>query len=406
MRPLRKLWLSALALLLIASIALFMFKPAPEPIKVGVLHSLTGTMAESEKPLVDALQFAFEEINAKGGLLGRTVQPVVADCRSDAAVCAREAERLIADEHVSALFGCWTSTCRKAVKPVVERHKHLLFYSMQYEGMEFSPNIVYLGATPNQQIIPAVRWALDNLGKTFYLVGSDYVFPRTANLIIKDLIESQGGTILGERYLPLGGKEMASIIDDLLKVKPAVVLNTLNGESNWAFFSAFQRAGLSAQTMPVFSFSLAEAGLLAQSPEVAGHYAAWSYFQSLPGEDNQAFITAFRHRFGASRIVNYPMEFSYIAVHLWKQAVLEARSVNPDAVNHAVLRQSMRSPGGIVAIDATTRHAWKMMRIGRTRSDGLFDIVWESSRLIGPEPYPSYRTRENWERMLNTGVQP
>ncbi|MDD5180819.1 MAG: urea ABC transporter substrate-binding protein [Gallionellaceae bacterium] len=398
-------WIGILVVLVAAEVVVFTSKRAPKPIKVGVLHSLTGNMATSERPMVDALQFAFDEINAAGGLLGRPVQPVVADCRSDADFCAREAERLISEEHVSALFGCWTSACRKAVKPVVERYHHLLFYPLQYEGMELSPNIVYVGSAPNQQIVPAIRWSLDNLGKTYYLVGSDYVFPRTANLIIKDLILSQGGKILGERYLPLGSNDVAPVIDDLVKLHPAVVLNTINGDSNEAFFKAFHQAGLSARTMPVFSFSLAEAGF-SRLPDIAGHYAAWSYFQSLPNEVNQAFVTAFKQRYGADRTIGDPMESSYAAVQLWKQAVLSAHSDKADVVNNAVSWQSLRSPNGIVVVGANTRHTWKTARIGRVRADGQFDIVWESSRLIAPEPFPGYRTREQWARMLKREGQP
>lgn len=401
----RLYWVAALAVLVAAGVMLSVAKRAPEPIKVGVLHSLTGNMGASERPLVDALQFAFDEINAAGGLLGRPVRPVVVDCRSDADFCALEAERLISEEHVSALFGCWTSACRKAVKPVVERHHHLLFYPLQYEGMELSPNIVYVGSAPNQQIIPAVRWSLDNLGKTFYLVGSDYVFPRTANLIIKDIILSQGGRILGERYLPSGSDDVAAVIGDLLELRPAVVLNTINGDTNTAFFKAFNQAGLSAKTTPIFSFSLAEAGF-SKLPDIVGHYAAWSYFQSLPNEVNQAFVKAFKQRYGADRVIGDPMESSYTAVHLWKQAVQSANSDRADVVNTAVSWQSLRAPGGIVVVGANTRHTWKTARIGRARADGQFDIVWESSNLVAPEPFPRYRTREYWGRLIKQGGQP
>lgn len=404
MKP-SKIIAAALVALLSATVFFYSRWSATEPIKVGVLHSLTGTMAASEKPLVDMLQFAFEEINAAGGLLGRKVQPIVADCRSDAEICAKEAERLIAQEHVSVLFGCWTSACRKAVKPVVEKHHHLLFYPLQYEGMELSPNIVYVGATPTQQIIPAVNWAMANLGKSFYLVGSDYVFPRTANLIVKDIIGSQGGKVLGERYLPMGSADVAAVIADLKKIKSVVVLNAINGDSNLHFFRALKEAGFDAQKMPVMSFSLAETDF-AQLPEVANQYASWSYFQSLPGEANERFVKAFRRRFGTERVIGDPMESSYVAVKLWQQAVLESRSVAPDSVNAVVVTQSAATPGGIVAVDSRTRHAWRAARIGRTRADGQIEILWESNQLVAPSPFPDYRTQEAWKRMLADGVRP
>ncbi|MFA6015593.1 MAG: urea ABC transporter substrate-binding protein [Gallionellaceae bacterium] len=391
--------------LCIAAAGLYFQQPTAKPIKVGVLHSLTGTMASSELPLVDMLQFAFEEINAAGGLLGRKIQPIVADCQSDAAICAQQAERLITQEQVSVLFGCWTSACRKAVKPVVEKHHHLLFYPLQYEGMEQSHNIVYIGATPTQQIIPAVYWAMENLGKDFYLIGSDYVFPRTANLITNDLIASQGGKVLGERYLPLGSADMSAVIADLKKIKKAVVLNTINGDSNLHFFKALREAGISAQDMPVFSFSIAEAGFV-QLPVVENQYSSWSYFQSLPGEANARFVKAFRQRFGAERVIGDPMESSYVAVKLWQQSVLESRSFAPEVIASVVLNQSLPTPGGIVAIDSASGHAWRVARIGRTRSDGQIDILWESNQLLAPNPFPLYRTRESWERMLNNGRRP
>src|SRR3989338_8081981 len=192
-------------------------KPA---IKIGVLHSLTGTMAASESPLVDAVRLAVEEANQSGGVNGRPIEMVVEDCRSDAAYCAQQAEKLITQEGVQALFGCWTSACRKAVKTVVEKHRHLLFYPLQYEGLEQSHDIVYTGAAPNQQIIPMALWALRHKGKRFYLIGSDYVFPRTANLIAKDVLLAQGGQLLGERYVPLGENGLATAVREIAALSP------------------------------------------------------------------------------------------------------------------------------------------------------------------------------------------
>jgi urea transport system substrate-binding protein len=196
---------------------------ARQPIRIGVLHSLSGSMATSERPLVDAVRLAVEEINAKGGLLGRPVEIVLADGASDWPRFAAEAERLISQERVSALFACWTSACRKAVKPVVEKHQHLMFYPVQYEGLESSPNILYTGAAPNQQIIPGTRWALEHLGQRVYLLGSDYIFPRAANRIIRDLVEAGGGSVLGERYLPLGESDMRPALDDIRRLQHLLV---------------------------------------------------------------------------------------------------------------------------------------------------------------------------------------
>ena len=195
-----------------------------EPIKVGILHSFTGTMAISEKSVADATLMAIEEINQQEGLLGRKIEPIITDGRSDWPTFAREADRLITEKKVSVIFGCWTSACRKSVKPVVEKYNHLLFYPVQYEGLEQSPNIVYNGAAPNQQIIPAIKWCFDNLGKRFFLVGSDYVFPRTANAIMKDVIAALRGEVLGEEYIPLGSKDVKEIVRKIVRAKPDLAI--------------------------------------------------------------------------------------------------------------------------------------------------------------------------------------
>lgn len=378
----------------------FLLRPAPAlPIRIGVLHSLTGTMAESERPLVDATRLAVEEINAAGGLLGRLVEMRIADGRSDDAVFAAEARRLIEKEKVSALFGCWTSSCRKAVKPVVEEHRHLMFYPLQYEGLEQSPYLYYLGAAPNQQIIPGVLWALDKLGRRIYLVGSDYVFPRTANLIIRDLAEANNGTVLAERYRPLGDADFGAIVAEISALRPDVVLNTLNGDSNTHFFRALHEAGLGE--VPVVSFSLAEEGLKAIGANAfhPNHYAVWSYFQSLAGESNRRFVEAFRKRYGARRTTSDPVMAAYAGVRLWAHAVQDAGTDSPEEVNRAVLQQSLNAPAGIIAIDRSTRHVWKRVRIGKARADGQFDLVWESGSALRPVPFPEHRSRAEWLRL-------
>jgi urea transport system substrate-binding protein len=369
------------------------------PIRIGVLHSLSGTMAGNEHPLVDAVRLAVEEINAAGGLLGRPVEMVVADGRSDGGVFAAEAERLIASEKVSALFACWTSVCRKAVKPVVEKHRHLMFYPLQYEGLEQSPVIYYTGSTPNQQIIPGTRWALDTLGKRAYLLGSDYLFPRAANFIIRDLVKANHGTVLAERYRPLGTADFSAAIAEIRVLKPDVVLNTVNGDSNTHLFRALHAADLGA--IPVVSFSVAEEGLRAIGPAAfhPNHYAVWSYFQSLPGEGNRRFVAAYQQRYGANRVTNDPIEAAYVGVRLWAQAVRDAGTDAPNPVNRALLQQSMAAPSGIAAVDRGTRHLWKPVHIGKARADGQFELVWDSGISIRPDPFPDYRSQREWQRL-------
>jgi urea transport system substrate-binding protein len=369
------------------------------PIRIGVLHSLSGTMAGNEHPLVDAVRLAVEEINAAGGLLGRPVEMVVADGRSDDGVFAAEAERLIASEKVSALFACWTSACRKAVKPVVEKHRHLMFYPLQYEGLEQSPVIYYTGSAPNQQIIPGTRWALDTLGKRAYLLGSDYLFPRAANFIIRDLVKANHGTVLAERYRPLGTADFSAAIAEIRVLKPDVVLNTVNGDSNTHLFRALHAADLGA--IPVVSFSVAEEGLRAIGPAAfhPNHYAVWSYFQSLPGEGNRRFVAAYQQRYGANRVTNDPIEAAYVGVRLWAQAVRDAGTDAPNPVNRALLQQSMAAPSGIAAVDRGTRHLWKPVHIGKARADGQFELVWDSGISIRPDPFPDYRSQREWQRL-------
>ena len=374
----------------------------PEPIRVGILHSMTGTMAISESPVVDATQLAIEEINEGGGVLGRPLDVVLADGRSDWPTFAEEAERLIAQEGVSVVFGCWTSASRKTVRPVFEQHGHLLFYPVQYEGMEQSPNIVYTGAAPNQQIVPAVKWCADHLGKRFFLVSSDYVFPRAANEVIRDQAAALGAEIVGEEYILLGSTDVQAAVDRIVEEQPDVILNTINGDTNVAFFTALREAGITTDEIPTMSFSVAEPELRSMDrSKMVGDLATWNYFQSLDSPENQAFVQRFRDRYGAERVVSDPMEAAYFGVHLWAQAVEEAASAEIPRVQAALRGQSLLAPGGMINIDTENNHTWKTVRVGRIRADGQFDVVWDSDRAVRPVPYPPTRTRAEWDAFLD-----
>ena len=378
-------------------------------IKIGVLHSLTGTMAMSEMPLVDAVRLAVEEANQSGGVNGQPIEMIVADCRSDAAYCAQQAEKLITQDGVQALFGCWTSSCRKAVKTVVEKYHHLLFYPLQYEGLEQSPDILYTGAAPNQQIIPMALWALEHKGKRFYLIGSDYIFPRTANRMVKEILLAQGGQVVGERYVPLGANDMAAVVKGIAAQHPDFVLNTLNGDSNLHFFRTLHTAGISAEKIPVFSTSIAEVGLAAMGSDLtAGHYAAWNYFQSLDNAENKAFVERFKQRFGRERVLDDPMEAAYIGVKLWVNTVRSMDTADLKLVKTILAQQTLLAPEGIVAVDYATGHLWKTPLIGKARPDGQFDIVWKAPQPIHPAPFPFYRSQVEWiaEQKALTEAQP
>ncbi len=374
------------------------------PIRVGILHSLTGTMAISETPVVQAVELSIEEINQSGGLLGgRKIVPILADGRSDWPTFAAESRRLITGEKVCAVFGCWTSASRKTVRPVFEELGGLLFYPVQYEGLEESPNIIYLGAAPNQQIIPAVKWAFDNLkSRRFYLVGSDYVFPRAANAVIGDQVKALGAQVVGEDYVPLGCTEVQDMVEKIEATHPDVILNTINGDTNLAFFRALRAAGIDPKTIPTISFSIGESELPALNPSAcAGDYAVWNYFQSLDGPRNSTFVAAFRKRYGEERVVSDPMEAAYCAVKLWAQAVELAGTENTDAVRKEILDQSMAAPEGVMLIDPETQHTWRPVRVGRIRADGQFDVVWDSHRPVRPQPFPISRSPAEWERFLD-----
>jgi len=392
-------------LALLVGIALLPFgcgrKAAAPPIRVGILHSLSGTMAISETAVVDATKLAIEEINASGGLLGRPVEAVVADGASDPDAFAREAARLIDDEKVCVVFGCWTSASRKAVKPVFEERNHLLFYPVQYEGIEQSPNIIYTGATPNQQVMPAVSYALRHFGKRVFLVGSDYVFPRMANAIIVDQVRALGGEVVGESYVPLGGKSVAPIIEQIRQAKPDVILNTINGDSNAAFFQGLREAGITPGDIPTISFSIGETELRQMDiATLAGDYAAWNYFQTVETPQNEAFVRAFRERYGGDRVTSDPVEAAYFGVKLWAQAVREAGTTDPATVRKVLGGEGLLAPEGVVYIDNETQHAWKFARLGKILPDGQFEIVWSTEKPVRPIPYPAFRSRAEWERML------
>ncbi len=375
---------------------------AEKPIRVGILHSLTGTMAMSESPVVDATRLAIEELNEGGGVLGRPLEAVVADGRSDWPTFAVEAERLITAEGVDVVFGCWTSASRKTVRPVFEERGHLLFYPVQYEGMELSPNIVYTGAAPNQQIVPAVKWCADHLGKRFFLVASDYVFPRAANEVIRDQSAALGAEIVGEAYIPLGSSEVQDVVDRIVEAQPDVILNTINGDTNVAFFAALRAAGVTSEAIPTMSFSIAEPELQSMDvPKMVGDLASWNYFQSLTTAQNRAFVESFRGRFGAERVVSDPMEAAYFGVRLWAQAAEEAGTVEIRDVRTALAGQSLLAPEGMVHIDPDSNHTWKTVRIGRIGADGQFEVVWDSDRPIQPVPYPPTRTRAEWDAFLD-----
>jgi urea transport system substrate-binding protein len=413
----RRQWLAvvggtAVGIATLGGLASFFLRPADGnivnlptgiPIKVGVLHSRTGTMTGAEKPVIEATLAAINEINQSGGVLGRPIEPVVVDGQSQGEAFASQAEKLITQQQVSAIFGCWTSASRKSVRPVVEKHQHLLLYPVQYEGLETSPNIIYLGAAPNQQIIPAVKWCVSALKKKhFFLVGSDYVFPRAANAIIKDQAVELQARIVGEEYALLGSTDFSTIVQKIKASQADVIINTINGDSNIAFFRALREARITSAQVPTVSMSVTEAELGSISTsDIVGEYAAWNYLESISSPQNQSFVKLMQNRMGQEIIVSDPMEAAYTGVHLWARAVVKAGSPEPTSVRTAMHGLTLQAPHGLVTLDPATQHLHKTIRIGKITEQGRLAEVYASEGPIAPVPFPGTRSKEAWEQYLN-----
>ena len=361
-------------------------------VAVGVLHSRSGSMAISENTVAEAELMAIAEINRAGGITikGKRIKllPVEEDGASDPQTFASRAQRLIDDSQVAVVFGGWTSASRKAMLPVFEREDHLLFYPVQYEGQECSGNVFYFGATPNQQAEPGIRWLFDNGSTDFFLIGSDYVYPRTVNAIIEAQVASLGGRVAGVRYIPLEPTDIAPVIDAIKRALPGGgnIVNTINGENNFDFFMQAFAAGLTPENgYSTMSFSLAEEEVSAIGARfLEGTYAVWSYFQSLDTPASRKFTAAFKRNYGVHRVTSDPAATAYAMVHLWAKAAEAAGSTDPEVVLDALTGIAFDAPQGRVEIQPN-HHLAKRALIGRVRSDGMFDIVFDAG-VIDPSP--------------------
>jgi urea transport system substrate-binding protein len=361
---------------------------AQETVKVGVLQSLTGTMAISEVTVKNATMLAIDEINAAGGINGKKIEAVVEDGASEPSMFAQKAQKLIQEDKVVTVFGGWTSASRKAMLPVFERFHGLLWYPVQFEGNECSPDIMYSGAQPNQQILPALDWAKLKGYKRYFLLGSDYVFPRTANLILKKHIVHDGLEVAGEEYVPLGGTDFSAIVNKIQAAKPDVIFNTLNGDSNVSFFKQMAGAGFSSAKLPVMSFSIAEPEAKAMGPSlVEGSYAAWNYFQTLDDSASKKFTAAYKEKYGADSVVDDPMAHGYLDVYAWAAAVHAAGSFAPDKVRSAAVKLPWQDIVMGKTRFALNQSLYQTAYVGQLDSSGQFNILWHSGKPIFPEPY-------------------
>ena len=380
---------------------------AAETIKVGILHSLSGTMAISETSLKDVALMTIDEINAKGGVMGKKLEPVVVDPASDWPLFAEKARELLTRDKVAVVFGCWTSVSRKSVLPVFEELNGLLFYPVQYEGQEQSKNVFYTGAAPNQQAIPAVEYLMSEDGggaKRWVLLGTDYVYPRTTNKILRAFLKSKGvaEADIWESYTPFGHSDYQTIVAKVKEFsagKPTAVVSTINGDSNVAFYKELGNQGIKAEDIPVVAFSVGEEELRGiDTKPLVGHLAAWNYFMSIKSPENKSFIDKWQAYVkkaklpgGAKRVTNDPMEATYIGMHMWKQAVEKAGSTEVDAVRKAMAGQSFKAPSGFtVKMDEENHHLHKPVFIGEVQSDGQFEIVWKTQGPVRAEPWSPY----------------
>jgi urea transport system substrate-binding protein len=374
-----------------AALCLSTFSAAPslaaDTVKVGVLQSLTGTMAISEVTVKNATLLAIDQINAAGGVLGKQIEPIVEDGASDPSMFAQKAQKLIQQDQVATVFGGWTSASRKAMLPVFERFKGLLWYPVQFEGNECSPDIMYSGAQPNQQILPALQWAEEKGFKSIFLLGSDYVFPRTANLILKKHITHDGKTMAGEEYVPLGGSDFSAVINKIKLAKPDIVFSTLNGDSNVSFFKQMAAAGLPSEKLPVMSFSIAEQEAKAIGPSLLeGSYAAWNYFQSLPDPVNKKFVAAYQAKYPGSP-VDDPMAHGYLDVYSWAAAVKKAGTFDPLKVRKAAQTLPYSDVGLGQTKFANNQSLVQTAYVGELLPSGQFKILWQSKGPVAPIPY-------------------
>ena len=383
---------------------------AADTIKVGVLHSLSGTMAISETALKETVLMTIEEINKAGGVMGKKLEPVVVDPASNWPLFAEKARQLLTKDKVAVTFGCWTSVSRKSVLPVYKELNGLLFYPVQYEGEELEKNVFYTGAAPNQQAIPAVEYLMSKDGgeaKRFVLLGTDYVYPRTTNKILRAFLKSKGvaDADIMEDYTPFGHSDYQTIIAKIKKFasegKKTAVVSTINGDYNVPFYKELGNAGLKATDVPVVAFSVGEEELRGvDTKPLVGHLASWNYFMSLKNPENDKFVKLYRDWAKKAKlpnadkvVTNDPMEATYIGIHMWKQAVEKAKSTDTDKVIAAMAGQTFKAPSGITSMmDEKNHHLHKSVFIGEVKADGQFNVVWKTPGPVKAQPWSPYIT--------------
>jgi len=362
---------------------------AGDTIKVGILHSLSGTIAIIERSLHNAELLAIDEINAAGGVMGKMIEPVIEDTQSMVQVFADKAKKLILEDKVVAVLGCYTSASRQSVLPVFEQYNNVLLYPTLYEAQECSKNCFYTGCVPNQQLDDFVPWLIENVGPKFYMIGSNYIYPKETNREVKALLKAHGGIDVGEEYAPLGHTEFSTNINKIVAKKPDVVFSDLVGDSVIAFYKQFAGFGITADDIIIATPITTEQETIAMGPENGlGHLTSFNYFQSVDTPENKKFVKAFKAKYGKNEVTNAVMEAAYFQTFMLAQALEKTQSTDADAlIFEGLPGQEYQAPGGLVKIDEENHHTWLWPKIGRANEEGQFDIIWERDDWVRPDPW-------------------
>jgi len=372
-------------------VVVYKFSTRTKPIKVGILYSVTGAMRMSEEPVLRATLLAINEINEKGGVLGRQLEPVIADGRSDAFIFQQQAERLITSDHVEVIGGCWLSSCRKAVNAVVEKHGSMLIYPAQYEGMYPGPNTLHTGETFNQEVLPATMWALRNLGKRIFIIGNESLFPRVVDALLQQMVPQLGGEIVGSEYITIGDEKIEPIVEKITQVQPDVIINNIAGSSNIILFEKFRKAReIWKKNIPVMSYNLNDPEIAIIGPEnVAGSYTCGSYYDTIKTPESEKFVQLVHKAYGKFQTIAQTMQAAYEGMHIWAQGVERAGSTNVTAVKQAIRNQLYLAPEGIVAVSDDALNLYKPFRVALINPDGSSTIVWDAQMTLPPYAFPS-----------------
>lgn len=380
-------------------------KAADGEVKVGVLFSLTGTTAIIEESLNKATIMAIDEVNDAGGINGLRIVPVIEDPASDPATFAEKARKLVLSDKCVSVFGSYTSASRKAVLPVFEKQKNLFWYPTLYEGRECSKNVIYTGAVPNQQQDEFIPWLVEKFGKRWYLIGSNYIYPKEENNYCKKLLAELGAEVVAEEYVPLGHSEFSSVINKLKSEKPDVIFSTVVGDSVVALHRQYHAAGLDPETMPMASLTTSENEVAAMGgAAAAGHFTSAPYFMVWDSPENQKFVEAYKSRWGGDKVTHFVSESAYFQVHLFRQAVakLAASDIAPETIREAVKGEKFQAPQGLVKVEPENLHCWLTPKIGQCQADGQFKILKQSAETLEPNPYKAYPNQKCTAEGLQT----